>query len=110
MDGEAFVEVGEVGIDDGAGGQVAPQHLVEVTLRLQEGGLSERVVEVVVVVESGGGRGILHFSEVDPVVEKRFLETLRLRVGEQAIGLGAKHGRFVERALRGVGAQRIVGR
>ena len=110
VDGEAFVEVGEVGVDHGARRQVTVQHLGEKKLGLQERGLGERVVEVVVVVEGGGGRGVLHFSEVDPVIEKRFLETVCLRVGEQALRLDAQHAGLTEFSLGGQGAQRVVRR
>jgi hypothetical protein len=110
VDGEAFVEVGEIGVDEVAGGEIGAEHFLEVEVGLGDGGFDERIVEVVVVVERGGGGGVLDFPEVEPVIEEGLAEAGGARIGEQALGLGAEDLGADEFAAVGAGAEGGVGR
>ena len=107
---QTFVEEREVGIDDGARRQVAVEQFLDEETGLFDGGELQRVVEFVVVVEGGGGGAVVDLAEVEPVVGERVDEAARLRVVEQAIGLGSEDFGSAEPALRGQGAEFVVRR
>ncbi len=87
---EPLVQEREVRIDDVSRGQITPDHLVEIEARLGRRGFRECIVEIVVVVERRGGRGVLDFPQVDPVIEEAMHEPARVRAGEQPLGFTAQ--------------------
>ena len=107
---KAFVEIGVISGDDAAGGLIGADHFFKREARLGDSGLRQRVVEVVIVIKRGRGRGVFDFAEVDPVIEKRVAEALRLGIGEESLGLCAQSGGLAQLAPRGARAESGIGR
>ena len=91
-------------------GQVAVEQFLDEQAGFFDGGQLERVVEFVVVVERGGGRAVVDFAEVEPVIGESVDEAAGLRVVEQAIGLRSEDVGLAEPALRGQRAEFVVRR
>ena len=68
------------------------------------------IVEVVIRIERGVGRGRGDFAQVEPVIQKCFCEALCFRVVEQALRLRAQHLRPIQFLARREVAQRVIGR
>ena len=98
---QTFIEKREVGIDDVACRKVAVEQFLDEETRFFDSGELERVVEFVVVIESGGRGAVVDLPQVEPVVGERVDEAAGLRVVEQAIGLGFEDFGVAEPALRG---------
>ncbi len=107
---QAFVQEREVGIDDGARRQVAVEEFLDEEAGFFDGGELERVVEFVVVVESGRWGAVVDLAEVEPVVGESVDEAAGLRVIQQAIGLGPEDFGVAEPALRGQSAEFVIRR
>ena len=105
---QAFIEESEIGIDDGPRRKVFSEQLLNEEPGLFHGGELERVVEFVVVIQSGGGRSVVDLAEIEPVVCKGVDEAAGLRVVEQAVGLGPENVGIVEPARRGKGTELFV--
>ncbi len=69
--------------------------------RLLDGGELQGIVEFIVVVQRRRGRTVVRLAEIEPVVRERVDKAARLRVVEQAVGLGSQDFGIAEPALRG---------
>ena len=92
MVGQPLVQEREVRIDDVPRRQVGAQQFGEEEPRLLQRGQLQRVVELVIVVERGGRRGVVDLAQVEPVVGERLDEVAGARRIEQALGLDAQSG------------------
>ena len=88
--------------------QIRAQQFGEEQLCLFQRGEFERLVQLVIVVDSRGRRGVVDLAQVEPVVSECVHEAARLRVVEQPLGLLAQHLRLVQLTAFGAGAQRGV--
>ena len=106
---EPLVQEGEVGIDDIARGQIVVEQFRKEVARLLDRGFVERLVEIVVVVERRRRSGVLDLPELQPVVEERMDEALRLWVGEHPIRLRLERGGLAQLSLGSQSTERLVG-
>ena len=106
--GEAFVEHGEVAVQDVPHAEVVPEQFLEEVLRLGDHGLLQVLLEL--GVELGVGLGEVDVAEVEPATEQVAGEARRLGRSEEALGLGSQHGRVMQFPLRGERGQFVIGR
>jgi hypothetical protein len=97
---QTFVEECEIRIDDRAGWEIPVEEFLDEEARFFDSRELERVVEFVVVVERGGRGAIVDPAEIKSVVRESLDEAARLRIIEQAIGLGDEDFGVAEAALR----------
>ena len=107
---ESFIEKREVGIDDVARGEVALEQFLDEETGFVDRRELERVVELVIVVESGRGGAVVDLSQVKPIVREGVDEAAGLRIVEQAVGLRAENLGTSEPVLGGQRAEFVVRR
>jgi len=97
--GEAFVEEGVIGLEEGAEGAVFAEDAVEEEFGFLAEGLAEVVVEV--AEEVAAGEDGVDVAEAEPLSGEVGGEVFRTGVGEEAAGLAFEFGGLAELALGG---------
>ena len=84
---QAFIQKREVGINDVARRKIPYEQFFHEQTCFLDGGKFQRVVQLIVVIQSRGRRSVIDLPQVEPLISEAFNKSGELRIIEQTIRL-----------------------